>query len=574
MKTEVYPTFGSSALDNEYISDIPWEKAPAFSTAISKDKDLEIYKKLLDITPTPDQKILFKNDVWDFSPYCRLVKQTLRFDFNRLPRELRDYAKFFVLHQMTTKTKMGTIAQKFQNFAHIYTKITEENPSKDVKSIKINDIIQAVERKNLSLSSVSQRYFAVYEMYYFLINHCNIDLPIVLKDLQDKYRKIRKRALQTNQKTPNIPEEYYTALVNKATEVMRNSDEGHDMRMTAAAVVLLTQTGLRPSDLLALTTDRLIKKRLTKSGKEVHYIHYVSLKPSPAGAPLEEFDVYCSQLGAEAFSLMRKLRKNIEIENKGNTLFVLSKEYQSSLPYPTRVLRWAYANFVYHYLYDMCSRKWDGVSTRKHRIKGNLYEAIQLPKLSQFRVHFFTSLYERGVNVLYIEKYMGHLSEAMAGYYARPKDTYQEDIKYSEDTIKEIAAENLTPLGGAQNGEHLKEKIQEFIKANNFNVYTDIEEIVKAFGSGLVIRGKRGGVCIRANNEICANDKKTDQVMCAYGICPNLFHFYYMLDVTDVDFRMLQQSYQTLVDSGYKKAAEKERKAAEKAAKAAAKAAE
>ena len=46
--------------------------------------------------------------------------------------------------------------------------------------------------------------------------------------------------------------------------------------------------------------------------------------------------------------------------------------------------------------------------------------------------------------------------------------------------------------------------------------------------------------------------------MCAHSICPNLFHFYYMLDVTYVDFQTMQENFFLMREEGVKRAAEKE----------------
>lgn len=47
-------------------------------------------------------------------------------------------------------------------------------------------------------------------------------------------------------------------------------------------------------------------------------------------------------------------------------------------------------------------------------------------------------------------------------------------------------------------------------------------------------------------------------MMCAYNICPNLFHFYYMIDVSYLNFKTLQETYQTMESNGNVKAAQKE----------------
>lgn len=47
-------------------------------------------------------------------------------------------------------------------------------------------------------------------------------------------------------------------------------------------------------------------------------------------------------------------------------------------------------------------------------------------------------------------------------------------------------------------------------------------------------------------------------MMCAYNLCPNLFHFYYMVDVSYMNFQTLQDTYHAMKDSGKTKAAQKE----------------
>lgn len=144
------------------------------------------------------------------------------------------------------------------------------------------------------------------------------------------------------------------------------------------------------------------------------------------------------------------------------------------------------------------------------------------------------------------------------GYYVRPKDTYQENIAYSEKVIKEIVEENITPLGGNFIGEDIRKNIQKFIKDNNFNIKTDINEIMKELGDKVIIRGKSGGVCIKTSLMPCSKDSRTNEMMCAYNICPNLFHFYYMIDVSYLNFKTLQETYQTMESNGNAKAAQKE----------------
>lgn len=140
----------------------------------------------------------------------------------------------------------------------------------------------------------------------------------------------------------------------------------------------------------------------------------------------------------------------------------------------------------------------------------------------------------------------------------RPKDKYQENYKYSEQVIKEIAKDKLKPLGGDGAGEEIAKRIIDFIEKGHFNVETDIETIVKKFEDQVIIRGKTGGVCIKTSLMPCARDARSNEIFCAYNMCPNLFHFYYMIDVSYTNFKTLQKSYETNLKNGYERAADKE----------------
>lgn len=153
---------------------------------------------------------------------------------------------------------------------------------------------------------------------------------------------------------------------------------------------------------------------------------------------------------------------------------------------------------------------------------------------------------------------MGHLSEYMMGYYVRPKDTHQEDIAYSEKILQQVVGEEYLNLLGGDNGKELKVRIKEFIAAKHLNVMTSPKEIIDAYGSTLVVRGKRGGVCIKTSIMPCAKDKRTNALYCSYNLCPNLFHLFYMADSSYADFQTLQTTYTAAKEQDHLREAEKE----------------
>lgn len=561
---------GTSALKFDYVDNVPWEKSPAFSADEHTQAYLDAFKNAIDKIPTKDLKISFSDNVWDFNPYFTGIQShDLRLNFECVSSELAEYSKFFVLHKISGKTKISTVNVRYRSSIGVLLNIFENTTHKNIHLVTTNDIINEINRRNVSPSTEHNLYQSLYQFYYFLIKHYKLKLPVDLNVLNEASLKAKRLDKQIDSKLPDIPETYFNIILNKALFVMRDESAEHDMRMLAAGLVFISQTGLRLGDFLALTTDRLHKKTLAKSGNETHYVHFTERKPSKAHQPLLEFDIFSNSLATEAFNTMKKLRAQSELSEGNDFLFVLKKAEKitakETMPHEKFKFRETYRKFMLKYLPAETQTEWEGITLSVyHRNpegekKGTSTPLkLYIPDTRQYRVHLCTTLYNRGVPLVYIQKYMGHLSEYMIGYYVRPKDTYQENIQYSEKVIREIAEDNTTPLGGNMLGQELKENIQKFIADNGFNVHTDIEAIVKALGDKVIIRGKTGGVCIKTSLMPCSKDARTNEMMCAYNVCPNLFHFYYMVDISYMNFQTLQETYKAMLSTGKVKAAQKE----------------
>lgn len=550
-----------SNLAYEYIDEIPWNKNPEFSRTGNTEEYINAFKNVIDVIPTKDTKISFNDDIWDFNKYLldSTSSRENKFIFSDLNNEIKDYCKFFIIYGLMSKNKISTINVRFTSSKSVYSHICNKTSHKSIFTITTDDIKNEITNRNISASTKHNLYEGVYQFYDFLFKNYKLKLPVditEIKRLGIEQKNASKRK-EDESKIPNIPSEYFSKILNMSLKVMKDNTEDYTMRMTAALIVLLSQTGLRLGDLLSLKTDALVEKKLSKSGNIVHYIHYTAKKPSKAHSPLLEFDIFSNKLATESFQLMVNLREEFEIQNDKNHLYVLPPRINSLNKYPIERFTFNayYQKFMYTYLYEETQKEWSGIKPTKHKTK-DIY--LNIPETRQYRVHLATDLYNKGVPLIYIQKYMAHLSEYMLGYYVRPKDTYQENIKYSEQVIKEITEEDLTPLGGSLIGEDIKNNIQKFINDNNFNVNTDIDSIMKELGDKVIIRGKTGGVCIKTSLMPCAKDARTNEMMCAYNLCPNLFHFYYMIDVSYLNFKTLQDTYEALKKNNNIKAAQKE----------------
>lgn len=177
------------------------------------------------------------------------------------------------------------------------------------------------------------------------------------------------------------------------------------------------------------------------------------------------------------------------------------------------------------------------------------------PTITQFRVHVCSDLYAKGCPIEYIEKFMSHLSADMAYYYVRPQNSIQENIEESTRVLREIVTKESLPIG-ADKG--LIDKIDEFIAENNMSIQKDLNDICIKLAERIPIRVKMGGVCIKSSKfRECSKDAATDEFYCAYGVCPNLYTFYYMADIAYEQIKDLCESIEINRKKGCKKQVQK-----------------
>lgn len=542
---------------NQYINHVPWRQNPAFAFGDDADKYEKAFQTVIEYVPDTNNKILFEDDVWNFLPFFKDINsRNYKIRFNA-DDDYKDYLKFFVIYSIGRTAKITTVSKRVRDFIGIIASVKKASNHNMFSLITTDDLVDLIENRDVSSSRRHSMFASLHIIYSFIIKNYRLELPINISTLLEKSSYYRNRATKECEKTPNIPEEYYIAIINKASEVLDNESLPINSRMTAGLIILASQTGLRVQDLTGLKSDALQETQLPVSGMICHYLHYQARKPTKAHSQLLEFDIYASQLCIDTFKKMNEIRKNCEFSSEPY-LYILPSGQRSENIFPVAMHRVhkEYKRFFYNYLFSEAQKSWEGVEPVVYNLKSPPSK-LSIPKLKQFRVHLATSLYNAGIPLTYIQKYLGHLSEYMLGYYVRQKENSVENAKYSQHIIQKIVGEKTTPLGNM--GEQLRKKLCEFVENGNYNVETDAAQIVNDLGEKLVIREKGPGLCcIKANFIPCKFDVRTNEILCAYGMCPNIYHFYDMIGVTVMQFHAMQETYQENLNNGFTRAAQKE----------------
>ena len=151
---------------------------------------------------------------------------------------------------------------------------------------------------------------------------------------------------------------------------------------------------------------------------------------------------------------------------------------------------------------------------------------------------------------------MNHLTADMTAYYIRPEQNAERN--YSETIYSAVFKDKAKVLG--QHGDVFVEKINEYIKTMDPEIKNDIDEVVAAVAEKYPLRSKVGGFCIRCGNVVpCASNNDTDTIFCAFGMCPNHCHMFFMADISYKAFSDVLVALRYNEEHGYKKAVQKER---------------
>ena len=183
----------------DYVDAIPWENNPAFAFSGDAEKYLSAFRRVVEVLPTPDLKVKYDDMVWDFNPYFKHMNgDSVKIIFTGLPDEVVDYCKFFVLHKIMMNKKISTVNVRYSGFKSIINQLYNEYELVSFSLITTEDLVDAINRRNVSSSSVHSLYEDLYQVYYFIINNYKLDLPVdveVLKDLSIKANNLAKRTL-------------------------------------------------------------------------------------------------------------------------------------------------------------------------------------------------------------------------------------------------------------------------------------------------------------------------------------------------------------------------------------------
>lgn len=497
----------------------------------------------------------FASNRWDFrlwNPERNSIHMVMLFDCDYEP--LNGLLKMFAVHTLSEPSGISTTNNHMRRVKRILDKLCIEKGH--LSLVNTDNIIEAIKECEKTTIRTRDIYASFSLFYSFLSSNYLAPLPVTISRITYHHFKENKNLsiIQESHKTADFSNELFKAIVTKALEVLDNPHEPLNRRSTSGMILIISQLGLRPGEGTKLKTNALQYYDCPGIEQKVPMIEYVSEKISRKNGKLRKRLAFAYPLAVHAFNKLLEIRKECPLASTHDYLYCLTPHRKTRRRYPLQARQLGDEYFIWFltYLPEYIQTPQENIKPMKAPTaihngldstdKDHLYYC---PTFTQFRVHMTTYLRNRGIDPWNAEFNVGHNSPEMYGYYAREEDKYfRRDILATEEFVSEVLQKNHVPIGA--NGSALVQEMKQLVQEAKIEVSSsNLDDLVNATSGRLFIRAHQGGFgyCVRLVATSCHLDTSTDDYRCAYGLCENQYHFYWIADASYQSFHKMQEVY-------------------------------
>lgn len=467
----------------------------------------------------------FSEDIWDF--------------FSEIHYVYKIYVKQIILEYLLNDNQVSTI-QKYLMALRKIIRFLEDNHIYDCELITENTLNKFNEYINMILKTENER-IRYRRLFSKLMTHIETDRGVdysnLIKILSKNDTGLLKAQIEEG-KTPSIPEEILDRIISCALLELYDDSLTVKEKKEACSVILLSQIGMRISELCLLKAYKKMKIDCFNGEKSISYLEFKSFKTAKdkKGIYTKSFLTDKAEL---AYSILEELTKSERERYKTGYIFVSS----NLLPVGTATMTNWISRFIVRNAdkIGLINKEYDGFKiftkeyNEKHRKINKEYcqnlkenDFISIPKPHQFRVALCNKLIkEEGIEIGWVTEHMNHLSIEMTMHYIRETHGSEKTKNVTREVFKGIINKEFKLIG--EEAELLVNKINEFISKNKYNIKENLDEIITALSGEIPIREKREGYCIKsAFGKKC----KYNEFLCAFEMCPNHCTNYLFSDIT------------------------------------------
>lgn len=517
--------------------------------------------------PIKNINVDFNEDVWDFRAMIGGLPVSASdyvFAF-KASDPYRDLKKAFLAHEILVgNSKIRTLHRKQYFVANLALDQFASDGFLDMGSVPASEyekVRSSFLTRNDYRGMVGRLLPSLKHLVEFYETHFEsmVDGDQIKKVLNDiDYSRLQKNIDAS--KFPAIPDDFLSRLIEVCREIIKDDSIRINYRITAACLLMYSQIGLRTGELMTMKTNSIKYVHSDILDRDLPYLHFLTYKSGRKDNDAYIARSYLNDIALEAYNALDKL---CEQSRKSSGVDYLVWYYgrqnnnQITSSHMTDMTIEFYAYFCKQFDNVNCDDLSDVFRSRPATDRwvkvgrGNLRrdgktddlkdtDKIYYPAISQFRVTVCTTLARLHIPLLIIKAHMNHLTENMTTYYIR--EDQHSNKEYTEKVYNAVVRENAQLIG--KNASKFAKKVNDFV--NNYmqkHVHADMDEIIKECGKKYPLISKVGGMCIRCGKVTsCDYNDVTNQIYCAFGICPNNCHIFFDLPQTYNECQMIAKA--------------------------------
>lgn len=439
-------------------------------------KNGELFKKIID-SPTkitylqpnilqkiPDDKLEiqgikfnFSDTKWDFFSavpeykhnYLKRADRVI--DFSELEKTYdyyRDLAAFWVLNNLLHYgVQKPSIYLKYTNISKFLIYLYKRGVY-ELEYISLDDVTEYLDAFKDHPQAKIKHKICIKDVYLFYCSVVNV-LPKenIIRYLSiNNDSQLAENSLES--KLPLLKHKFVIEFVKILKEIRDNSQEDIQNRIKSCLLIILTQTGIRPSELVSLPFDCLREGRV----EGMPYAHLIYIVCKQRNTKIIYNRTIANEDTCQSIKTIQALQPGTKL--LGNVKLDALRLWLNRLI------------FKYRYRLECCTKDPDmSFSTNRYYKQklDNENHYLNIPSLKQFRVYFATELSRRGYNSYVISALLGHTSTDLIDYYVRPVSEKEEDKIYRDIFLSDIIEDDLKIIG--PRGDEYTQRIKNFLKS-------------------------------------------------------------------------------------------------------------
>lgn len=517
--------------------------------------------KRIDMLPLKNNDVRFSNNIWNLSFIDKFneKKYSGEFDFSKINYSYRDTVKCLIFKYIALENiAISTITAKYSKACN-FIEFLSNKKIYSGRLITLNLIIEFLDTI-IGLETYKNSYKSVIVELLKLIesNDEDISYSNIFRNFKQNRKTKELKEEKEAGKIPEIPPEIFSTAISCAIKDLDNPQCNKDEKIQAAIILILSQTGIRIGELRLLKYNSIEEFKIFEDDEPIYNLNYTCPKSKKKDAKS-----FLTGIGVKAYKYLNSFAKDDKTKE-----YIFTDAAGENLWCSHNLSVKIFKFFATHREELNClNRKKDDVKgfsfvpfhkttktglylTNECRKGLNEKDIICYPTAHQFRVSVCNNLLRQGINIDWVREHMNHLNAEITNHYIRSEGQSAKNKEFAKSVLKSVIQDDYRLLG--KDKDILMNKINEFIKNNNFNIKEDIDAIIEQLACKIPIRQKGSGYCIKsAFGRKCTHDGFTDSVYCAFGLCPNHFVIYKMIDITYKNFKDLQQTIKYNINNGF-----------------------